>query len=93
MSRRFLMSPVGLAACFLTVVISALSVVKETHQTRMLFATLQAQESERWQLQEDYSRLVLEYSTLSAPHRVSAISRTSLTMTSPDTGAIRVVAE
>ena len=93
MIRCFLMSPVGLAACFLTVVISALSVVKETHQTRMLFATLQAQESERWQLQEDYSRLLLEYSTLSAPHRVSAISRTSLTMTSPDTGAIGVVTE
>ena len=93
MIRRFLMSPMGLIACFITVVISALSVVKETHQTRMHFAILQAQESERWQLQEDYSRLVLEYSTLSAPHRVSAISRTSLTMTSPDTGAIRVVTE
>ena len=93
MIRRFLMSPLGLAACFLAVVISALSVIKETHQTRMLFATLQAQESERWQLQEDYSRLVLEYSTLSAPHRVSAIARTSLTMTSPDTGVIRVVTE
>jgi len=93
MIRRFLMSPMGLITCFIGVVISALSVVKETHQTRMLFATLQAQEGERWQLQEDYSRLVLEYSTLSAPHRVSAISRTSLTMTSPDTGAIRVVTE
>ena len=93
MIRRVLMSSLGLVACFLAVVISALSVVKETHQTRMLFATLQAQESERWQLQEDYSRLVLEYSTLSAPHRVSAISRTSLNMTSPDTGAIKVVTE
>ena len=93
MIRRFLMTPLGLAACFIAIVISALSVVQETHQTRMLFATLQAQESERWHLQEDYSRLVLEYSTLSAPHRVSAISRTSLTMTSPDTGAIRVVTE
>ena len=93
MIPRFLMTPLGLAACFIAIVISALSVVQETHQTRMLFATLQAQESERWHLQEDYSRLVLEYSTLSAPHRVSAISRTSLTMTSPDTGAIRVVTE
>ena len=93
MIRRFLMSPLGLVACCLSVVISALLVVMETHLTRMLFATLQAQESERWQLQEDYSRLILEYSTLSAPHRVSAISRTSLTMISPDTGAIRVVTE
>ena len=93
MIRRFLASPLGLITCFVSVVFSALSVVNETHQTRMLFATLQTQESERWQLQEDYSRLVLEYSTLSAPHRVSAISRASLTMTSPDTGAIRVVIE
>jgi cell division protein FtsL len=93
MIRHFLVSPLGLVAFFVSVVISALLVVNETHQTRMLFATLQAQESERWQLQENYSRLVLEYSTLSAPHRVSAISRTSLTMTSPDAGAIRVVTE
>ena len=93
MIRRFLMSPLGLITFFVSVLISALLVVNETHQTRMLFATLQVQESERWQLQEDYSRLVLEYSTLSAPHRVSAISRSSLTMTSPDTGTIRVVTE
>ena len=93
MIRRFLISPLGLATCFFLVVMSALALVSETHQTRMLFATLQAQESERWQLQEDYSRLVLEHSTLPAPHRVSAISRTSLTMISPNTGAIKVVTE
>ena len=93
MIRHFLTSPVGLFACFFGDVMSALSVVSETYQTRILFTKLQAQESERWLLQEDYSRLVLEYSTLSAPHRVSAISRESLTMTSPDTGAIKVVTE
>ena len=68
-------------------------VVSETHQTRLLFAQLQALESERWRLQEDYSRLVLEYSTLSAPHRISELSVTSLAMASPDTAAIKVVAE
>ena len=93
MIRRFLISPVGLTTCFLLVLMSALALVSETHQTRMLFATLQAQEGERWQLQEDYSRLVLEHSTLSAPHRVSAISRASLTMISPNTGTIKVVTE
>lgn len=93
MIRRFFDSPLGLVTCFLSVVMSALAVVSETHQTRMLFALLQAQEGERWQLQEDYSRLVLEYSTLSAPHRVSAISRSSLTMTSPDAGTMKVVTE
>ena len=93
MIRLFFSSPLGLVACFLLIVLSAVAVVSATHQTRMLFAMLQTQESERWQLQEEYSRLVLEYSTLSAPHRVSAISRSSLTMTSPDTGTIRVVTE
>ena len=53
---------------------SALMVVSETHQTRLLFAELQGLESERWLLQENYSRLVLEYSTLSAPHRISELS-------------------
>lgn len=72
---------------------SAMMVVSETHQTRLLFAQLQALESERWRLQEDYSRLVLEYSTLSAPHRISELSVTSLAMASPDTAAIKVVAE
>jgi len=72
---------------------SALMVVSGTHQTRLLFAELQGLESERWLLQENYSRLVLEYSTLSAPHRISELSETELSMTPPDTGAIKVVAE
>jgi len=66
-------------------------IVKETHQTRLLFAQLQTLESQRWALQEDYSRLVLEYSTLSAPHRISELSGTTLAMTSPDAAAIKVV--
>ena len=66
-------------------------IVKETHQTRLLFAQLQTLESQRWALQEDYSRLVLEYSTLSAPHRISELSGTTLAMTPPDAAAIKVV--
>jgi len=66
-------------------------IVEETHQTRLLFAQLQTLESQRWALQEDYSRLVLEYSTLSAPHRISELSGTTLAMTSPDAAAIKVV--
>ena len=68
-------------------------IVKETHQTRLLFAQLQTLESQRWALQEDYSRLVLEYSTLSAPHRISELSVTTLAMTSPDAASIKVVEE
>ena len=93
MLSRFFESAVSLPGVFALCLGSALMVVSETHQTRLLFAQLQTLEGERWHLQEDYSRLVLEYSTLSAPHRVSELSVTSLAMTSPDTGAIKVVAE
>ena len=91
MIRRFLMSPLGLIACFLAVVTSALSVVKETHQTRMLFATLQAQESERWQLQEDYTRLLLEMNTWAAPHRIEQLAGEQLSMRPPDLSLSKVV--
>ena len=93
MRSRFFASALSLPVVFALSLGSALMVVSETHHTRLLFAQLQTLEGERWQLQEDYSRLVLEYSTLSAPHRVSDLSLNSLAMTSPDTGAIKVVAE
>jgi len=93
MLSRFFESALSLPGVFALCLGSALMVVSETHQTRLLFAQLQTLEGERWQLQEDYSRLVLEYSTLSAPHRVSDLSISALAMTPPDTGAIKVVAE
>ena len=93
MMSRFFTSALSLPAMFVLCLGSALLVVSETHQTRLLFTQLQTLEGERWHLQEDYSRLVLEYSTLSAPHRISELSVTGLAMASPDTGAITVVAE
>ena len=75
------------------VVWSALSVVNSTHQSRVLYSELQVLEASRWRMQEDYSRLVLELSTLSAPHRVSSESNKLLAMNSPDTGDIKVVVE
>jgi cell division protein FtsL len=77
----------------LLVVWSALSLVNSTHQSRVLYSELQALEGSRWQMQEEYSRLVLELSTLSAPHRVSSESSKLLAMNSPDTGDIKVVVE
>ena len=93
MMSRVFSSLLSLPALFAFCLGSALLVISETHQTRLLFTQLQTLEGERWRLQEDYSRLVLEYSTLSAPHRVSDLSVTTLAMTSPDTGAIKVVSE
>ena len=93
MISRLFISALSFPVLFALCLVSALMVVKETHETRLLFAQLQTLEGERWRLQEAYSRLVLEYSTLSAPHRVSELSVTALAMTPPDTGAIKVVAE
>lgn len=93
MMTRVFYSGFSLPALFALCLGSALMIVKETHQTRLLFAQLQTLESQRWALQEDYSRLVLEYSTLSAPHRISELSVTTLAMTSPDAASIKVVEE
>lgn len=93
MIGRFFASVLSVPALLALCLGSALMVIGETHQTRLLFAQLQVLESERWRLQEDHSRLVLEYSTLSAPHRVSELSVTGLAMTSPSTDAIKVVVE
>ena len=75
------------------VVWSALAVINSTHQSRVLYSELQTLESSRWRMQEEYSRLVLEFSMLSAPHRVSAESGKLLAMDSPDTGDIQVVVQ
>ncbi len=89
----FFRSRFSLPAMFVFCVVSALWIVSETHRTRLLFGQLQTLEGDRWQIQEDYSRLVIEYSTLSAPHRVSELSASALTMVSPDTATIKVVVE
>jgi len=93
MSRKALTSLRGQLLIAGLVVWSALSVVNSTHQSRVLYSELQALEASRWRMQEDYSRLVLEFSTLSAPHRVSSESSKLLAMNSPDTGDIKVVVE
>jgi cell division protein FtsL len=93
MSWKTLTSLRGQLLMAVLMVWSALSVVNSTHQSRVLYSELQALEASRWRMQEDYSRLVLELSTLSAPHRVSSESNKLLAMNAPDTGDIKVVVE
>ena len=45
------------------VLLSAFAVIASTHTTRDLYAQLQDVEAERWHLEEEYSRLLLEQST------------------------------
>lgn len=74
-------------------IISALAVVASTHQVRSDYARLQALELQRWELQEQYSRLLLEINTWAAPHRISRIASDALSMQAPDLSLSQVVAE
>lgn len=71
--------------------VSALALVDSTHRARGQYADLQRLEAERWQLQEDYSRLLLEASTLASPHRVVEVSAGELGMIPPPLETLRVV--
>ena len=73
------------------IVLSALGLIYSSHLCRQFYAELQELEASRWELQEDYSRLMLEHSTLASPHRVATIAHDSLAMRRPLLDPARVV--
>ena len=73
--------------------VSALAVVSSTHHVREGYARLQDLELRRWELQEQYTRLLLEVNTWAAPHRISQIASETLFMQAPDLGLSQVIAE
>jgi len=83
---------IGTSGALVALVASALALVFTTHLCRTHYAELQRIESRRWFLQEEYSRLMLERSTLASPHRVASIAREDLLMTVPELRSERVVA-
>ena len=72
--------------------VSALAVVASTHHVREGYARLQDLELRRWELQEQYTRLLLEVNTWAA-HRISQIASETLSMQAPDLSLSQVVAE
>ena len=72
---------------------SAMGIVASTHHVREGYARLQVLELERWRLQEQYTRLLLETNTWAAPHRISQIASEQLSMQAPDLSRSQVVAE
>ena len=68
----------------LLLLVSSLGLVASTHQVRDGYAQLQSLELQRWQLQEQYTRLLLAMNTWAAPHRVGRIASDTLSMTTPD---------
>ena len=72
---------------------SALGVVASTHHVREGYARLQHLELERWELQEQYTQLLLEINTWAAPHRINQLASESLSMQAPDLSLSQVVPE
>ena len=74
-------------------IFSALAVVASTHHVREGYAQLQDLELRRWELQEQYTRLLLEVNIWAAPHRISQIASEMLSMQAPDLSLSQVIVE
>ncbi len=72
---------------------SALAVVASTHHVREGYARLQHLELQRWELQEHYTRLLLEVNIWAAPHRINQIASETLSMQAPDLSLSQVISE
>ena len=73
--------------------VSALAVVASTHHVREGYARLQDLELRRWELHEQYTRLLLEVNTWAAPHRINQIASETLFMQAPDLSQSQAIAE
>ncbi len=75
----------------LSIVATALGLIYSSHLCREYYAELQRIEANRWQLEEEYSRLILEHGTLASPHRVQRLASDELGMSAPTIDQRRVV--
>lgn len=82
-----------LPLCLVLVLASAFAVVASTHQARGLYAELQDHEAQRWYLEEEYSRLLLEQSTWASHHRIAEEASSSLGLAAPAREQTRLVSE
>ena len=78
-------------ALSVAVLASAVSVIETSHQCRQGYARLQMLETEQWQMQEHWGRLLLEQSTWASHHRVERLARKQLGMRLPEPAELQVV--
>jgi len=76
---------------FLVLMLCALATVYTSYVNRQLAQQWQKESSQYAQLQEEYGRLMLEYSTLAAPSRVEAMARQKLDMQFPGSINTRII--
>jgi len=85
----------GITILLVLVIVSALGVVHIRHQNRVRFVELQNLQTERDQLNVEWTQLLLEQATWSLHHVVDKEARTKLGMTTPsvdETVTLRVPA-
>jgi cell division protein FtsL len=80
-----------LKLCGAVLMLSALSVVYCSFANRELAHEWQKLGQTHTQLQEEYGRLMLEYSTLAAPSRIEVMARKELHMVFPSKDNTRVI--
>lgn len=69
----------------------SIAVVQTRHESRQLFAELQARQAERDALNTEWGKLLLEEATWSQHRRVEAMARARLGMNTPDTANVRIM--
>jgi cell division protein FtsL len=70
---------------------TAFAVIGSTHRVRAAYAELQELEGQRWYLEEEYSRLLLEQGTWSSHHRIATEARANLGLDMPGHERTRVL--
>jgi len=90
MSRRWLF--VALPVLWLTVLASAIAVVRARHEARSLFVQLERLSAERDRLNIEWSQLQLEQSAWSNHGFVERVASDKLRMTLPTPDEVRIVA-
>jgi cell division protein FtsL len=90
MSRRWIL--VALPVLWLTVLASAIAVVRTRHEARTLFVQLEQLSAERDRLNIEWSQLQLEQSTWSNPGFVERVASLKRRMKLPTPDEVRIVA-
>ncbi|WP_439101843.1 cell division protein FtsL [Congregibacter sp.] len=72
---------------------SAFSIIASTHASRGFYAQLQDLEARRWYLEEEFSRLLLEQSTLASHYRIESEAGETLGLVAPGHEQTRLVAQ
>ena len=84
---KVIMFSIFVAAVFF----SAIQVVIAQHESRRLFVEIQSLEKTRDNLNEEWTRLLLEQSTWATDARIETVARNQLNMISPDTDSVLVI--